>query len=127
MARLVSLAVFAAYLIAVTLPCPIEIEAAGAQESLAIQGEAHSLHDHASMEADEAETFDCDAPVISAPCPCGCEGHAGASPGAKRLGKTLPPEIEFAQDPERARADTPLVQRLRENDASPIDRVPILA
>jgi len=127
MARLVSLAVFAAYIIAVTLPCPIDIDAGVAQGSLAIQGETHSLHDHASMEADEVATFDCDDPVISAPCPCGCERHAGAAPGAKRLGKTLPPEIDFAQDPERARADTPLVQHLQEHDASPIDRVPIPA
>ena len=127
MARLVSLAVFAAYIIAVTLPCPIEIDAEVAQGSLAIQGQGHSLHDHASMETGEAAPFDCGAPVITAPCPCGCERHAGAAPGAKRLGKTLLPDIEYAQDPERALTDTPLIQHLREHDASPIERVPIPA
>ena len=127
MSRLVSLAVFSAYIIAVTLPCPIEIDAGVAQGSLAIQGQAHSQHDHDSLETSEAAPSDCDAPVITATCPCGCERHAGAGPGAKRLGKTVLPDIENAQDPERALAETPLVQLLREHDASPIEPVPILA
>jgi hypothetical protein len=75
----------------------------------------------------ETTPADCSAPVLTAPCPCGCERYAGAAPGAKRLGKILVPEIETAQDPLRVLAQTPLVQRLREHDASPLDPVPIPA
>lgn len=129
MIRLLPIALVAAYLLAVTLPCPVQPGGREIGTPTADVSTFHSHHDEPSIAGGSvgATSPDCTGPILTEPCPCGCEQHAGAAPGGKRLGKMLLGDFDPAPARVWANADTPLIQLLRERDASPLDPVPIPA
>lgn len=129
MIRSLSMVLVAAYMLAVTLPCPIQQDEHGTSAPRTGATLQHSHHDEPSIAGETPETThpDCSRPILTEPCPCGCEQHAGAAPGGKRLGKMLAGDLGPAPAPIATRAETPLVQLLRARDGSPPDPVPILA
>ena len=129
MIRSLSTVLVAAYTLAVALPCPVQQEGHGTSAP-GIEATTDHSHHHEPSAADESPGTappDCSRPILTEPCPCGCEQHAGAAPGGKRLGKALVADPGPAPPLISTTADTPLVQRLRALDASPPDPVPIPA
>jgi len=122
----------AGYLTAVALPCPILTETASAAASATTYSHTDHDHDHdvadvADAAASSAELPTSSVPFLSEACPCGCEGKSGGTATAKRLGRSIPPEVESFVVAEQSSALPAHTQSAPEIAPAPPELIPILS
>jgi hypothetical protein len=117
----------AGYLTAVALPCPILTETASAAAGATTYSHTDHDHDAATAAVSSAELPLSPVPFLSKPCPCGCEGKSGGTLTAKRLGRSIPPEVESFAVAEQSAVLPAHTQSAPEIAPAPPELIPILS